>query len=805
MGLFKVIRPEAGTNIIINPVAGTNTTGWSTSGGAITRDREHARFGPWSFKIVTGAGVSGSGATYTLATDTVTGTHRISFYYWSGDGATINVKVTDNVTTRIDTNIAMTANRWVRYDLGTVTVTDNVNLYIDFLSTSTASVAFWIDGLDAKAQSYLTDHVNGDLPGHTWADVKHGSQSSRPAYYRPAGRVLDLTDDLSFIVTGVSGMGHLPVTLHAEDYAVLPGSYPLGEHLDARVWELRGVIVGTTEASLAAKRDALERLLSPSYPGGQPVAFEYTGGARTVRWYARLAGGLQLQRQGGGGFIEHVELRFWSDDPMVYEDNQEVCLLDPMDSLTANYVARRLNGQWGVVDSGVTGGAAPAVHAVAAAEDGTVYVGGDFTSAGGTVVNYITKLVAGQWTALNAIGTTGVNGVVRAIAPRPDGKVVIAGEFTTAGGVAHNRIVLYDPVADTFSAMGAGGADGTVYGLAIDPTNMNTVAVGSYANIGGVAASKVAYWNGSAWSSLSSSTDDIVYAVAVDQYGVVWVGGSFTTLNGLTFTRIAYYSGGVWNAPGAGGGANGNVLALSYDRARARVYAGGAFTTLDGNAANRVGYATGDGAALYALGSGVAGGNVNAVVVMPDGTLYAGGAITSADSLAVGGLALWTGARWVYPDWAATNPAITSLATDDYGNLWVGFGITTCRAGGVATATNNGSAPAEAALYLESNDTVQWLENTSLVNVPTPGIPGPRQYLNMLALSGERLKLDIARGVVRSSWQRRGLQSMVLDATQTDRWRLATGANSIACFIDGAGTEVVGLYWQVRHLGIDTQ
>jgi len=54
---------------------------------------------------------------------------------------------------------------------------------------------------------------------------------------------------------------------------------------------------------------------------------------------------------------------------------------------------------------------------------------------------------------------------------QPDGKIVLGGAFTLAGGVANTaRIAVYDPVANTFAALGTGASTNSVLALAVDST-----------------------------------------------------------------------------------------------------------------------------------------------------------------------------------------------------------------------------------------------------------------------------------------------------------------------------------------------
>jgi hypothetical protein len=153
-------------------------------------------------------------------------------------------------------------------------------------------------------------------------------------------------------------------------------------------------------------------------------------------------------------------------------------------------------------------------------------------------------------------------------------------------------------------------------------------AGGTFTSAGGVAASRVARWNGVSWSALGGGMSQPVLALVAFDDGSgpkLYAGGSFTSAGGLTANRIARWDGSSWSPLGSG--MNDSVLALSThdDGSGPALYAAGYFTTAGGVAANHI--ATWNGSTWTALGSGV-NGNVNALTVHDDGSgpaLIAGG------------------------------------------------------------------------------------------------------------------------------------------------------------------------------------
>src|SRR5947208_6533990 len=78
-----------------------------------------------------------------------------------------------------------------------------------------------------------------------------------------------------------------------------------------------------------------------------------------------------------------------------------------------------------------------------------LYAGGDFTTAGGSAANYITKWNGSSWSALSS----GMNSDVFALAVSGS-DLYAAGWFTTAGGSAANHIAKWN--RSSWSALGSG-------------------------------------------------------------------------------------------------------------------------------------------------------------------------------------------------------------------------------------------------------------------------------------------------------------------------------------------------------------
>jgi len=99
------------------------------------------------------------------------------------------------------------------------------------------------------------------------------------------------------------------------------------------------------------------------------------------------------------------------------------------------------------------------IYALALQPDGKVVVGGDFSAFDGTPVNRVARLNADGSLDNTFDAGIGPNQRVEDIAIQPDGKILVAGAFTTFNGAPHNRLVRL--LGDAIDCNG--DEDGTAY------------------------------------------------------------------------------------------------------------------------------------------------------------------------------------------------------------------------------------------------------------------------------------------------------------------------------------------------------
>ena len=232
------------------------------------------------------------------------------------------------------------------------------------------------------------------------------------------------------------------------------------------------------------------------------------------------------------------------------------------------------------------------------------------------------------WSTLGS-GLEGFSGAFLSM----NGNVYIGGEFTHAGGVVANNIVRWDGV--NWFPLGAGTNDEVI---SLASMGDMLYAVGVFDTAGdSTTVNHVAMWDGANWSPLGIGTDQPLSALCVFN-GEIYVGGALTTAGGIPADHIAKWDGSGWSAVGPG--LNGHVSSIVV--IGSNLYAAGSFSFAGATSVNNV--AKWDGANWSPLGSGTDG--VVHCLATDGINLYAGGDFWNAGGVPVNKLAKWNGITW---------------------------------------------------------------------------------------------------------------------------------------------------------------
>jgi hypothetical protein len=224
-----------------------------------------------------------------------------------------------------------------------------------------------------------------------------------------------------------------------------------------------------------------------------------------------------------------------------------------LDTLNYNLYGPKENNVWSIsagwetLDVGTNG----KVNAIAIDSNNNVYVGGEFTEAGGVLVNYIAKWnpITETWSALGS--GSGLDGFVNTIAIDSNDNVYIGGEFLTINGSTVRRIAKWNPITETWSALGSLlELNGSCNKIVVD-SNDNLYAVGDFSWAGNIAK-----WDPltETWSALGSGLNSTALSLTIGSNNKIYVVGYFTEAGGTLVNCIAKWDPDteIWSALGSG-------------------------------------------------------------------------------------------------------------------------------------------------------------------------------------------------------------------------------------------------------------
>ncbi|MBL8745622.1 MAG: hypothetical protein JNK58_04605 [Phycisphaerae bacterium] len=260
--------------------------------------------------------------------------------------------------------------------------------------------------------------------------------------------------------------------------------------------------------------------------------------------------------------------------------------------------------------------------------------------------------------------TGGVGGSVRALCAVDSSCGVarglyVGGTFPSAGPIAASNVAAWS--GHSWAPLGL-GTNSAVLSLTVHdadgdgPTRARLIAGGTFTVAGTAPASRIASWDGTAWSPLGGGLNGPVNALAsfdADGAGagapMLFVAGQFTMADGQAAKNLAMWDGVNWSAAGDTDNEVVSLASLSGG-----LYTGGWFTLIGGTAASRV--ARWDGVSWSAIGAGLGGpfpilGQCFALFDEDGGgseapALFVGGYFLNAGSVQTLGFARWDGADW---------------------------------------------------------------------------------------------------------------------------------------------------------------
>ena len=803
--VFAILVPIARTNEITNPSFETGTTSWAAVGGSI------ARVTSWQASGAAGLQITMSGANdgvrYSSLAITAGEVRACSCWFQGTAGRRYRFQIEDGGGGAV-ARVVITATGLPQQVVWYAAPTTTATYYLFVGALAAGADVVYLDAVQVEViqpgETYST-YIDGDQaglipnqapPAYGWNGTPHASTSYRSAQTRAGGMVMPLSY-YNFLLTAIIGLGLAIPQNVATDYARLDGAYPDYTRKPTRQLTLTGRIEAPTELQLRAARGDLAAVLDRDASAlDQMLRLRYWR-EDACGAVASAVAQLNLKYQSGlegnhtNPHMEDVPLTFAQYAPYITAATcRGAGLVLSTSVANTNRIAQRsAGGRWASLGTGASG----SVLALAYGPDGTLYAGGSFNSMGGVAnTNGIAKWNGSAWSALGTGAAVG--GVVYGLAVDASGIVYATGDFSLMGGVANTvRIAKWNGSAWSAMSTGLTGGVGTIGRALVVGADGAIYATGIFTTAGGVAASHIAKWDGSAWSALGSGlsvgVSDLGLALTRAPNGNIVVGGRFTTAGGSAADNIAAWDGSAWSALGAPGMNAVNALAYRPD---GTLYAGGETAPY---------IQSWNGVAWSTLGGGLSG-PVRTLASTPLG-LYAGGTfrIVLPGPLLPDGFALWNGATWLAPDIDLPGtPIVYALLVRPDGTLTIGHDRSgTSTAAAQTTVSNPGTARSYPTFRISGPSAGVSGEVYLLRNITT----GRSIYLNLSIPPG-----DVATLVFQPdnlSFTSRALGNVartILPGSNEADFFLAPGDNVIAAFAP-SGINAIDVFWQPTYASLD--
>lgn len=281
--------------------------------------------------------------------------------------------------------------------------------------------------------------------------------------------------------------------------------------------------------------------------------------------------------------------------------------------------------------------------------DGKIIVGGSFTTFNGLSSGRIIRLnTDGSYdsTFNSSIGAT--TGIIYDISPQADGKIIIVGSFTKYNNSTINRIarILSNGDLDTTFITGSGSASNITNARILSDGKI--LIAGSFTSFNGVSSNRMACLlpDGKVDKSFTMGTgfNNDVNAISIQADGKIILGGKFTNYNENTVGRIIRIDqhGEIDTSFIAGLGFSGDAVQIIKTDSFGNIIVGGSFTGFyNGYEVNRVCLLNPDGSLKndFDIGSGPGSASVLALANDLEDSWYIGGSFSVFDGLNQGKLA----------------------------------------------------------------------------------------------------------------------------------------------------------------------
>ncbi|PSR54891.1 hypothetical protein AHMF7605_15980 [Adhaeribacter arboris] len=269
--------------------------------------------------------------------------------------------------------------------------------------------------------------------------------------------------------------------------------------------------------------------------------------------------------------------------------------------------------------------------------DGKVLIAGDFVSVKGSPQRYFARINADGSLDPEFNAGSGADGVVNYLLQQPDGKIVLAGEFTTINNTSSQHIARLNPDGTIDGSFNPGtGADGKIVTLALFPDG-SIAAAGSFTSYSDVECQNIVQVTSvgklNTQYNIAKGNRSKVKTMLIQPDGKVLIGGNFATVTGFSRNFVARLNsnGTLDRSFNAGKGPNDFVNALALQADGKVIVAGNFIAVNDDSSYTYLARYNANGS-LDNTFSPQIDAVIEAVAVQPDGRILIGGNFTKVNN-----------------------------------------------------------------------------------------------------------------------------------------------------------------------------
>ena len=281
-------------------------------------------------------------------------------------------------------------------------------------------------------------------------------------------------------------------------------------------------------------------------------------------------------------------------------------------------------------------GANNSVYASAMQSDGKIIIGGVFTVYNGVSRSRIARINGDGSVDLTFNPGTGANADVNTIALQSDGKIIIAGSFTSYNGTSRNNIARINTDGTLDASFNPGTGSNNAVTVSAMQSDGKTIIGGYFSSYNGTTRNSLARINSDGTLDMTfdpgaGPNNSFIGTCSIQSDGKIIIGGDFTSYNGTGISKIARINtnGTLDGTFNPGTGANFDIRTTAI-QTNGKIIIGGNFSSFNGTAINRIARINTDGTldGTFNPGTG-SNGSIMTTVLQSDGKVIIGGQFSS--------------------------------------------------------------------------------------------------------------------------------------------------------------------------------